>query len=156
MHFAFPFFHVMWTITCQPLISTKKRTRTLSANHTANPSKSVLMKNDRLKRNIPLDTQGPLGGLKKKKCLDNRFSPRARRESFRVSFTTSHLPVGNQSKHLSMKKKERKINSTCCERGSRDPVRFYGLKAPSVSAFETRYIYIYISSLYNSVIIRVL
>lgn len=42
-----------------------------------------------------------------------------------------------------MKKKERKINSTCCERGSRDPVRFYGLKAPSVSAFETRYIYIY-------------
>lgn len=56
MYFAF-LFPLMWTITCyEPLISTKKRTRTLSANHTANPSKSVLMKNDRLKRNIPLDT----------------------------------------------------------------------------------------------------
>lgn len=61
MYFAF-LSPLMWTITCyEPLISTKKRTRTLSANHTANPSKSVLMKNDRLKRNIPLDTQGPLG-----------------------------------------------------------------------------------------------
>lgn len=51
------------------------------------------------------------------RSLDNRFSPRARREPFYVSFTTSHLPVENQSKHLSIKKKKRKINSTCSKEG---------------------------------------
>lgn len=109
------------------------------------------MKNDRLKRNIPLDTQGPLGGLKKKKNASIIDFPLAREGNRSVFLSPPRICQSGTSRNIFLwKRKKEKLILRVAKEGVGIQLDSTVWKLP-LFLLSKHDIYIYIFRVYTTV-----